>query len=208
MDRYDPVVYRLKESKIFYKNSGKPRKVPYFYDYVCSKAILPKDYLWLEFGTGAGLSTAYILRHAPGILYGFDWFKGLPEEWVFSDFLTHPVGEFSVTDVNIHIQQLIARYSNLIVVPGLFEETIPAFVKEYTKPCAFIHIDCDLYSSTKTVFTWLKNQIVSGTVILFDEFYNYPNYRDHEYKAFMELEIDYDFIAHVGNRYQAAVICR
>ena len=113
-----------------------------------------------------------------------------------------------MSDVDTHIQQLIARYSNLIVVPGLFEETIPFFVKEYTKPCAFIHIDCDLYSSTKTVFTYLRDQIVPGTVILFDEFYNYPNYEYNEYKAFMELDIDYNFIAHVGDGYQAAVICR
>ena len=160
MDRYDPVIYKLKQSKPFFKNVGKPRKVPYFYDHVCSKVTLPKDCLWLEFGTGAGLSTAYILRHAPGILYGFDWFKGLPEEWVFSDCLTHPIGDFSVMDVDLHIQNLIGRYPNLVVVPGLFEKTMPAFVHKYTKPCSFIHIDCDLYSSTKTVFTWLKSQIV------------------------------------------------
>ena len=29
--------------------------------------------------------------------------------------------------------------------------------------------------------------MVSGTIILFDEYFNYPNWEKHEFKAFQEL---------------------
>ena len=34
-----------------------------------------------------------------------------------------------------------------------------------------------------------------GTVLLFDEFYNYDNYRDHEWKAFQEFLEEFSFEA-------------
>ena len=88
---------------------------------------------------------------------------------------------------------------NVRLVKGWFNETLPAFVKEHAEPCAFIHVDCDLYSSTKTIFDNLKNQIVSGTVIAFDEYFNYPGWQEGEYKAFMEYveenNIEFEYIA-------------
>ena len=54
-------------------------------------------------------------------------------------------------------------------------------------PLSLVHIDCDLYSSTKTIFANLKDRIVPGTVIVFDEYWNYPGWRDHEFRAFEEL---------------------
>jgi hypothetical protein len=53
-----------------------------------------------------------------------------------------------------------------------------------------MHLDCDLYSSTKTVFDLQGDRIVSGTVIQFDEYFNYPGWRTHEYKAFHEFIYD------------------
>jgi hypothetical protein len=34
-----------------------------------------------------------------------------------------------------------------------------------------LHIDCDLYSSTRTVLEQLSSRIVAGTVIVLDEFW-------------------------------------
>lgn len=50
-----------------------------------------------------------------------------------------------------------------------------------------MHIDCDLYSSTRTILALLAPRIVAGTIILFDEYFNYPNWEQHEYKAFQEF---------------------
>ena len=54
-------------------------------------------------------------------------------------------------------------------------------------PIAFVHIDCDLYSSTKTIFDLLTDRLIPGTIIVFDEYFNYPNWENHEFKAFQEL---------------------
>ena len=53
---------------------------------------------------------------------------------------------------------------------------------------ALLHVDCDLYSSTKTIFDNLHPYIKKGTIIVFDEWcYNAnPKYDDHEQKAFYE----------------------
>jgi hypothetical protein len=48
-------------------------------------------------------------------------------------------------------------------------------------------VDCDLYSSTKTIFRLFRDRIRPGTVIVFDEFFNYPGWQRGEYKAFSEL---------------------
>ena len=48
-----------------------------------------------------------------------------------------------------------------------------------------------------------KNMILTGTVILFDEFYNYQHYRDYEYRAFQEFikmtKMPYQWIAHTDS---------
>jgi hypothetical protein len=70
---------------------------------------------------------------------------------------------------------------------GLFEDTLDCFLKKYEGPIAYLHLDADLYSSTKFVLNKLSDRIVKGTVISFDEIYNYPEYADHEIKAWVEF---------------------
>ncbi len=65
-----------------------------------------------------------------------------------------------------------------------------------------MHIDSDLYSSAKTIFDCLGDRVAPGTVIMFDEFYNYTGYQAHEYKAFKEFveerNVKYEWIGHVA----------
>ena len=49
-----------------------------------------------------------------------------------------------------------------------------------------MNVDCDIYSSTKTIFEFLGDRIVPGTIIVFDEYLINPTWRDDEYKAFQE----------------------
>jgi hypothetical protein len=64
---------------------------------------------------------------------------------------------------------------------------LPGFIKENNKPVAFMHIDCDLYSSTMDIFDALAPNICPGTVIFFDEYFNYTEWKENEYKAFQEF---------------------
>ena len=70
---------------------------------------------------------------------------------------------------------------------GCFEDTLPVFARDHPEPAAFLHIDADLYSSTKTIFDLLGPRVVAGTVIQFDEFFNYPGWKQGEYLAFKEF---------------------
>jgi hypothetical protein len=72
-----------------------------------------------------------------------------------------------------------------------------------------LHIDSDLYSSAKTIFKNLGHLIKSGTIIVFDEYFNYPGWERNEYKAFSEF-IDenkkrYEYLGYVGIHSQVAV---
>ena len=46
-----------------------------------------------------------------------------------------------------------------------------------------MHIDCDIYASTKTALEQTIPRLAPGAVIVFDEFFNYKGYELHEYKA-------------------------
>ena len=84
---------------------------------------------------------------------------------------------------------------------GMFFETLPAFLDKHDQPMRFMHVDCDLYASCHTVFDLLKPRIGPGTVIVFDEYFNYPNWQEHEYKAFQE------YIGEEGRSYEYLAFC-
>ena len=52
-----------------------------------------------------------------------------------------------------------------------------------------LHIDCDLYSSTKTVFSYLGARLTKGSIIIFDELIGYPGFEEYELKAFYEFAL-------------------
>lgn len=70
-------------------------------------------------------------------------------------------------------------------------------------------MDCDIYSSTKTIFEFCDDRIKKGTIIVFDEYFNYPNWQEHEFKAFQEFtksnNIRYEYIGYVKEFEQVAV---
>jgi len=152
----------------------------------CCKAIKYVG-LQLEFGTGDGRTAKLLMDRLPSkeeLLYTFDWFQGLPEAWFKSE-----KGAFAqIIEGDINPPVLDPDKAKIIF--GLFEDSLPSFINQPTSHSGFvtfIHIDCDLYSSTKTIFTYLKDQISEGTVILFDESHGYEGWENHEFKAFKEF---------------------
>ncbi len=131
----------------------------------------------LEFGVYMGGSISWMGRTYPQYTWhGFDSFEGLPESWSFNDKAAFDVGGV-IPEVP----------SNVILHKGWYNETAPAFFKDNNEPIAFMHMDADLYSSTKTVFDCCWHLIRPGTVIQFDEYWNYNDWQNHEYKAFQEM---------------------
>lgn len=155
--------------------------------------------LYLEFGVATGKSIRWIAQLTKATVHGFDSFDGLPEDWSGSSF---GKGGFSqggrMPDVPANVQ----------LHAGWFDKTLPAFFAATPGDCAFLHVDCDLYSSTKTIFDVVGPRLRKGSVIVFDEYFNYPTWREHEYKAFLEFVsvrgIRYDYRAYA--RHQVVVI--
>jgi hypothetical protein len=143
---------------------------------------------YLEFGVFTGGTIRFIARLAGGVLvHGFDSFQGLPEAW----------SGFSLgTRAFDRCGRLPRVPANVRLHSGRFDDSLPPWLNDHPGPAAFIHIDCDLYSSTRVVLTLLAERIVPGTVILFDEYFNYPNWERHEYKAFQE------FVSERGAQYR------
>jgi len=158
-----------------------------------------KNGMILEFGVYSGSSINHIAAQLPErAIFGFDSFEGLPETWR-PGFVQ---GAFKTN--------LPAVRDNVNLVVGWFDETLPKFVIEHPhESLALLHVDCDLYSSTKTIFSLLCDHIVAGTIIVFDEYFNYPEWRLHEHKAFQEFVISraikYEYIAFVPNDQQVAI---
>jgi len=47
-------------------------------------------------------------------------------------------------------------------------------------------VQADLYSATKTVLELVGSRLVAGSVVLFDEYFNYPGWQDGEHRAWLE----------------------
>jgi len=158
--------------------------------------------LHAEFGVYKGDSINRLARLRPRqVFHGFDSFEGLPESWT----LGARAGAFNVGG------RLPAVHNNVVLIKGFFEDTLPQFLAAYDKKAvAFIHVDCDLYSATKTVLDRLAPLLVEGTVIVFDEYFNYPGWQQGEHKAFAEFidshgRLTYGYIGYIRNGGQVAV---
>ncbi len=141
--------------------------------------LMTLDGLVAEFGVNEGGSVSYIAKRLPKrTIDGFDSFEGLPEGWAGN---TMEAGYFNRGG------KLPKVPKNVRLHAGWFNESLPKFVAANPGPVALLHVDCDLYSSTETVFAHLDDRIVPGTVIVFDEYFNYPAWQVHEHKAFVEF---------------------
>jgi hypothetical protein len=100
---------------------------------------------------------------------------------------------------------------NVALYKGWFDQTLPMFVPQHDAAAAFLHIDADLYSSTKTILDVFHaaKKIIAGTVIVFDEYFNYPGWQEHEYKAWKEFVaasgVKFEYLGMAPCHYSVAV---
>lgn len=179
-------------------NSGRDRERDYHLIECIEKVDIEGEVI--EMGVFTARSTNMIADcFKQQVIHGFDSFKGLPEDWAKTDDeLRYPenirrkVGKYA-------LDKLPKCRKNLRLWVGMFADTLPQF-KEELKPSAisFLHVDCDLYSSTATTFEELNDIIVPGTIICFDELavfndaFVYDTWDRHEYKALKEWTTKYD----------------
>jgi Methyltransferase domain len=137
--------------------------------------IAPHGGMALEFGVFQGRSLRIIAAARPeGDVHGFDSFAGLPE-----DYRSHVrTGAFAVD------QPPDVPGAELVV--GWFDDTLPGFLAEHEGPVSFLHVDGDLYSSARTVLDLCGPRLVAGSIVIFDEYFNFPGWEQHEHRAWEE----------------------
>jgi len=129
---------------------------------------------FLEFGVfqGASLKTWSRLNHNLETRYwGFDSFEGLPEDWRAG----RERGTFNTSGNLPTIDD-----SRVQFVKGWFQDTLPSFLASYRPGSRLVvHNDSDLYSSTLYCLTIMNSFLRSGTILIFDDFYDSL----HQYRA-------------------------
>jgi hypothetical protein len=157
--------------------------------------------LALEFGVFKGTTINHVARQAPDRhFFGFDSFTGLPDHWAGS--------RYKALDFDRGGKKPKVP-GNVTLVEGWFDKTLPGFLERERGPIGFIHIDCDIYASTRTALELTVPRLTPGAVLVFDEFFNYKGYELHEYKAFFEaaerFDLAYRFIGYAGQQVAVAI---
>ena len=166
------------------------------YKYVMQHA--PQEGQVLEFGVHNGLSINFIAKLTDRSVHGFDSFEGLPDDGQIPDFEGHGVKwHAGKMDLGGHLPPV---RDNVTLHKGWFDDTAPAFFKDNKDDIAVLHIDCDIYSSTVTVFENAQPFLKSGSIIIFDEYLNYEGWQKNEHRALIEFakayNMTYEFIAY------------
>jgi Methyltransferase domain len=136
----------------------------------------------LECGVYFGRSLRIIAAATRGPVHGFDSFEGLPEAWHAGE----PAGAYSTGG------RRPSMPPNVTLHPGWFDQTMPAFFAAHPSPVRLLHVDCDIYASTRTVLTCAAKHLVVGSVVVFDDLLGYPGFEEHELRAFHEHASDHD----------------
>jgi len=179
-----------------YKFSDEQLKFTHLLEAVnyCKVAKMPQVYF--EFGChsartfSAVVGTALHMKMDQMKFYAFDSFQGLPTTDANED------GIFQTGTFNTPIEEFLTkvfkktgyRLNKENVVKGYFSDSLTPELQEKMPQVGIVHIDVDLYSSTKDVFGFIRPLLTVGTVILFDDYYCFPpDGKKGEMRALLEL---------------------
>ena len=156
-----------------------------------------RDTALLEFGVYHGTSILmwhdlYISNRLPIHFIGFDSFAGLPPESNDKNTIWKE-GQFSTDGiVNPKLNK-----EGIKIVTGFYDQSLNQNTVELLKgrKVGLVHMDCDTYSSTKTVWEWLiqHDVLTNGALIVYDDWGAWLESKCGEYevgeaKAHKEIE--------------------
>jgi len=116
-----------------------------------------------ELGCYKGGSAAVISSVNPNkTLHIFDTFQGIPEDDVYK--VGHKRGDFAADIASV--RKYLELY-NVRLYPGVFPDTAP---KDDDRRYCFVHIDADIYSSTKAGLSYFLPRMIEGGVVVLDDY--------------------------------------
>jgi len=159
----------------------------------CKVAEMPQVYF--EFGCHSARTFSAVVRAAEFLkmhdmkFYAFDSFEGLPTTNVAEDGVFQ-TGEFAtpISEFKSKVRKMGGKdISDEYIIKGFYSESLTAELQAKMPKVGAVHIDVDLYSSTKEVFAFLRPLFTVGTVILFDDYYCFaPDGKKGEMRALFE----------------------
>lgn len=162
--------------------------------YILKENMLDDSGLVMECGTWKGQTLDMISEFTNKDVYGFDTFKGINVQWEEVDMNKFNINgelpkQVEQLDKNVRFKTtgLTKKFnSNVNFVKGLFQNTLPGFLKEKNQKISFLHIDCDIYEGAKSIFDNCNKYLSNNSIIVFDELVNYYGFENGEFKAFYE----------------------
>ena len=189
--------------------------------------MIPGDIL--EFGCYTGRSLACLTHHHQQyqeienshnsqsspirMVYGFDSFEGLQSgeghpRWDTGLFSTNHSFHPTIPEgADVTPEAVLSFFSHYgLQIPIIQEGCFDQLDLDGVSQVALVHIDCDLYSSTKVALELIKDKLQVGSLIYFDDWFLYRGRRDKgERRAFSEfLEENPEISCEEFLRYAAA----
>ena len=140
--------------------------------------------------------------------YAFDSFEGLPDVEENKEKIIWGKGKFK-TDIE-EFRKILNKSGykneNYELIKGFYHNTLNDNLKiKLLKEghASLIYVDCDLYYSTVPVLNFIKDFIVDGTLIVFDDWFCFNGRADKgQQKAFYEFQKNnpqFKFVPYISN---------
>ena len=153
---------------------------------------------YLEFGSGSHVRSFRLaykyqqLEYEYLRLFAFDSFQGLPEPVGIDNHPQWYKGALAVSLEQFHqiMKSVGASEDTYHVVPGFYKDTLDKFTPTTygIERAAMVFVDCDLYASTMSVLNFVKDILVDGSILAFDDWFCFNGNPDKgEQKAFREF---------------------
>lgn len=146
---------------------------------------------YFEFGVGKGRSAVSAVRaeamyqRSGSLFHLYDSFTGLPElHGRDADFGQFKAGDFAFSEIAVRAfleEHRAYPEDRFRFTSGAFDETLRAPAPQ--RAAAIVHVDCDLYSSTRLVLPYIQPCLRPGTLMLFDDWNLYAASPAHGERA-------------------------
>jgi O-methyltransferase len=184
--RYRLGQIRPRGAAAWYRESDETDKFRHILEAVNYIRVAQLPPTFFEFGCHSGRTFAAGLEAASHLgvsldAYAFDSFQGLPETTREVDGIFE-AGSFATS--RQEFERIISRRTGVRlradqVIEGYYVDSLtPELARRLPEEVGIVHIDVDLYSSTRTLLAFVRPFLANGTVLLFDDWFCFPPGRE------------------------------
>jgi len=138
--------------------------------------------VYFEFGCHSGRTFSSVINAANYLgmkdttFFAFDSFSGLPQTSKDQDGIFQE-GEYS-TSIE-EFKSIVKKNTGFElsegnIIKGFYNNSLSKDLQRQMSKVGVVHIDVDLYSSTVEVLEFIKPLIVTGSILVFDDWYCFP----------------------------------